>query len=151
EGIHLRALGHGPNPFIMALDPLNEFHAEAVKLFTSMFASIEEQSAETFENAEITESGLDLEAAGLKRPTATWTYLVKDNPFGTDADAALRRLRRKRRRSDPDEEDAETEAEADDVPEADAAQEAEAEADAAPEAEAAPEPEAESEPAEDSD
>jgi len=25
EGIHLRALGHGPNPFIMALDPLTEF------------------------------------------------------------------------------------------------------------------------------
>ena len=33
EGIHLRALGHGPNPFIMALDPLAEFHAEAVRLF----------------------------------------------------------------------------------------------------------------------
>lgn len=30
EGIHLRALGHGPNPFIMALDPLAEFHSEAV-------------------------------------------------------------------------------------------------------------------------
>jgi len=32
---------------------------------------------------------------GLRRPTATWTYLVKDNPFGTAADIALRRLRRR--------------------------------------------------------
>ena len=95
EGIHLRALGHGPNPFIMALDPLAEFHAEAVKLFSGMFGRIEEQSQETFLAAEITPSGVDLEAIGLKRPTATWTYLVKDNPFGTDADTALRRLRRR--------------------------------------------------------
>jgi preprotein translocase subunit SecA len=145
EGIHLRALGHGPNPFIMALDPLAEFHAEAVKLFTHMFDSIEEQSAETFESAEITESGLDLESAGLKRPTATWTYLVKDNPFGTDADAALRRLRKKRKRSDPDEQEADEEAEEEAEPEA--AADGAPEADAAQEAEAA----AESETAEDSD
>src|SRR5262249_50400063 len=60
EGIHLRALGHGPNPFIMALDPLAEFHGEAVKLFSTMFTQIEERSAETFTDAEIIESGIDL-------------------------------------------------------------------------------------------
>jgi len=38
----------------------------------------------------ITADGADLSAAGLKRPTATWTYLVQDNPFGTDIDRALR-------------------------------------------------------------
>lgn len=95
EGIHLRALGHGPNPFIMALDPLAEFHAEAVKLFSGMFDRIEERSMQTFQDAEITGAGVNLERIGLKRPTATWTYLVKDNPFGTDADTALRRLRRR--------------------------------------------------------
>ena len=106
EGIHLRALGHGPNPFIMALDPLAEFHAEAVKLFSGMLTRIEEQSQETFLTAEITSSGADLESIGFKRPTATWTYLVKDNPFGTDADTALRRLKRRAVRDpdpDPDE------------------------------------------------
>ena len=36
------------NPFIMALDPLAEFHAEAVKLFDRLLAAIEERSAETF-------------------------------------------------------------------------------------------------------
>jgi preprotein translocase subunit SecA len=98
EGIHLRALGHGPNPFIMALDPLTEFHAEAVKLFRQLFDKVEQASAETFQTAAITEAGVDLDAADLKRPTATWTYLVQDNPFGTDLDRALRRLVPGRRR-----------------------------------------------------
>ncbi|HEY4852455.1 MAG TPA: accessory Sec system translocase SecA2 [Streptosporangiaceae bacterium] len=92
EGIHLRALGHGPNPFIMALDPLTEFHREAVGLFARLLDQIEELSAETFQTAAITNGGVDLSAAGLKRPTATWTYLVQDNPFGTGLDRALRRL-----------------------------------------------------------
>jgi preprotein translocase subunit SecA len=96
EGIHLRALGHGPNPFIMSLDPLNEFHAEAVKLFTRLFDQVEAAAAETFETATITTEGIDLDAADLKRPSATWTYLVQDNPFGTDFDRALRRLVRRR-------------------------------------------------------
>jgi len=92
EGIHLRALGHGPNPFIVALDPLTEFHREAVGLFARLLDQVEELSAETFQTAAITNGGVDLSAAGLKRPTATWTYLVQDNPFGTGLDRALRRL-----------------------------------------------------------
>ena len=57
EGIHLRALGHGPNPFVMALDPLAEFHAEAVKLFAQLLEQVEERSAETFRTAAITSAG----------------------------------------------------------------------------------------------
>jgi preprotein translocase subunit SecA len=90
EGVHLRALGHGPNPFVMALDPLNEFHAELVDLFGCLLDRVQERSAQTFEALAISSAGADLDAAGLKRPTATWTYLVQDNPFGTEAD----RLRR---------------------------------------------------------
>jgi len=95
EGIHLRGLGQGPNPFGMALDPLAEFHAEAVKLFASLLDQVEERSAETFTTAAITGAGVDLDAAGLKRPTATWTYVVRDNPFGTPLDRALGRLARR--------------------------------------------------------
>jgi preprotein translocase subunit SecA len=98
EGIHLRALGHGPNPFGMALDPLAEFHAEAVKLFARLIEQVEERSAETFRTATITSAGADLDAAGLKRPSATWTYIVQDNPFGSGLDRALRRLSPARRR-----------------------------------------------------
>jgi preprotein translocase subunit SecA len=94
EGIHLRALGNGPNPFGMGLDPLTEFHAEAVKLFRRLLESAGEESAETFQRAEITSAGIDLDAAGLRRPTATWTYVVQDNPFGTAADRVARQLSR---------------------------------------------------------
>jgi preprotein translocase subunit SecA len=87
EGIHLRALGRG-------LNPLNEFHREAVTLFSRLLRDVEERSAETFQTVPITPSGADLGAIGLKRPTATWTYVVQDNPFGTDIDRALRRVGR---------------------------------------------------------
>ncbi len=89
EGIHLRALGFG------SLGPLAEFRREAVQLFASLFDQIEESAAETFSEADITSDGADLDAIGLKRPTATWTYLVKDNPFGSAADRAFSRLRRR--------------------------------------------------------
>jgi preprotein translocase subunit SecA len=87
EGIHLRALGRG-------LNPLNEFHREAVTLFSRLLRDVEERSAGTFQTVPITDAGADLGAVGLKRPTATWTYLVQDNPSGTDIDRALRRVGR---------------------------------------------------------
>jgi preprotein translocase subunit SecA len=92
EGIHLRALGRG-------LNPLSEFHREAVALFASLLRDAEERSAQTFQTVPITDSGADLGAVGLKRPTATWTYLVQENPFGTDIDRALRSAGRLLRRS----------------------------------------------------
>jgi preprotein translocase subunit SecA len=91
EGIHLRALGRG-------LNPLDEFHQEAVRVFSGVFKEVEERSAESFETVPVTADGADLNAAGLKRPTATWTYLVQDNPFGTDIDRALRSVARAMRR-----------------------------------------------------
>jgi preprotein translocase subunit SecA len=94
EGIHLRALGQSPNPFIVSLDPLAEFQAEAVRLYHRLLSQVEEQSAETFGVVTVSADGADLAAAGLKRPTATWTYLVRDNPFGSVADRILRRLGR---------------------------------------------------------
>jgi preprotein translocase subunit SecA len=92
EGIHLRALGTGALGGVR--DPLGDFHAEAVKLFASLLDQVQEHSAETFVTAEITEAGVDLDAAGLRRPNATWTYVVQDNPFGTALERALRGLAR---------------------------------------------------------
>jgi preprotein translocase subunit SecA len=87
EGIYLRALGRG-------LSPLDEFRKEATRAFAGLLAEVEERSAESFETVLITADGADLGAAGLKRPTATWTYLVQDNPFGTDLDRAMRSVAR---------------------------------------------------------
>jgi preprotein translocase subunit SecA len=92
EGIHLRALGFTSSPFIISLDPLSQFHAEAVPLYYRLLGRVEEQSAQTFREVPITADGADLAAAGLQRPTATWTYLVRDNPFGSVGDRVLRSL-----------------------------------------------------------
>jgi preprotein translocase subunit SecA len=92
EGIHLRALGQGPNPFVSSLDPLAEFHSEAIKLFASLVDQVEERSAETFATAPITAAGVDLDAAGVRRPSATWTYLVREKPFDTSLSGALGRF-----------------------------------------------------------
>jgi preprotein translocase subunit SecA len=86
EGIHLRALGRR--------DPLTEFHKESIKLFDRFFDRVGKDSAETFDSVTIADDGIDLEAIGLKRPTATWTYVVQDNPFGSDLDRAVSSLRR---------------------------------------------------------
>ena len=62
--------------------------------FNHLFDEAAQRSAESFETVPITADGADLGAAGLKRPSATWTYLVQDNPFGTDIDRALRSVGR---------------------------------------------------------
>jgi preprotein translocase subunit SecA len=87
EGIHLRALGRG-------LDPLDQFHKEAVRSFNDLFDETQQRSEESFKTVPITEDGANLGAADLKRPSATWTYLVQDNPFGTDIDRAVRSVGR---------------------------------------------------------
>jgi len=87
EGIHLRALGRG-------MDPLDEFHKEAVRGFNSLFDDAQQRAEESFKTVPITAEGADLPAIGLKRPSATWTYLVQDNPFGTDIDRAVRSVGR---------------------------------------------------------
>jgi len=96
EGIHLRALARG-------LDPLDEFCKELARLFARLLDEVAARSAESFRSAVITADGLDPDAAGLKRPTSTWTYLVQDNPFGPDIDraiASIGRLLRKPSRTD---------------------------------------------------
>ena len=80
EGVHLRALGK--------LDPLDEFHRAAVPAFQNLFTEIETRTIATFEETELTD-GWQPERADLVRPSATWTYLVHDNPFGSELDRLI--------------------------------------------------------------
>ncbi|WP_328992967.1 accessory Sec system translocase SecA2 [Kribbella sp. NBC_01245] len=89
EGIHLRSLAGG----MVHMKPIDEFNRSAIESFDTLIADAWNDAAKTFETAEITADGLDLDASGVARPTATWTYLVNDNPFGTEADRILGRLR----------------------------------------------------------
>jgi preprotein translocase subunit SecA len=94
EGVHLRALGR--------LDPLDEFHRAAVPAFNRFVSTVENLTVATFDKVRITEEGWDPAEAGLIRPTATWTYMVHDNPFGSELDrflsAAVKAVRGGRRR-----------------------------------------------------
>jgi preprotein translocase subunit SecA len=89
EGIHLRSLAGG----IVHLKPIDEFNKSAIASFDTLIADAWKDAAESFNEAEIGPDGLDEVASGVPRPTATWTYLVNDNPFGTEADRILGRLR----------------------------------------------------------
>ncbi|WP_131737574.1 accessory Sec system translocase SecA2 [Actinomadura roseirufa] len=85
EGIHLRSLGRG-------LDPLIEFNRDAVPAGKRLLADARASAAAAFGGLTATAGGIDLDAAGLKRPSATWTYLVHDNPFGSLDERTLRGL-----------------------------------------------------------
>jgi preprotein translocase subunit SecA len=85
EGIHLRSLGRG-------LDPLTEFHREAVPAGKRLLERARERAAESFASLQATGAGIDLPDAGLARPSATWTYVVHDDPFGSLDERAFRGL-----------------------------------------------------------
>jgi preprotein translocase subunit SecA len=80
EGVHLRALGR--------LDPLDEFHRAAVPAFNALIPEIETRTVATFEETEIDSDWQPAESE-LVRPSATWTYLVHDNPFGSELDRLI--------------------------------------------------------------
>jgi preprotein translocase subunit SecA len=88
EGIHLRALARE--------SPLDEYQKIAVQAFDPFFPDVYDRVAETFAEAEVTADGVMLDDLGLRRPTSTWTYLVTDNPFGSETDRLFGGLRRRR-------------------------------------------------------
>ncbi|MEV6300373.1 accessory Sec system translocase SecA2 [Actinoplanes sp. NPDC051861] len=80
EGVHLRALGK--------LDPLDEFHRAAVPAFQELLTKVEARTIETFDEVDLTD-GWEPDRAEIVRPSATWTYLVHDNPFGSELDRLI--------------------------------------------------------------
>ncbi len=78
--MHLRALGR--------LDTLYEFHRAAVPAFTNLVPEIERRTLATFEETEFDEDW-EPDETELVRPSATWTYLVHDNPFGSELDRLI--------------------------------------------------------------
>ena len=62
--------------------PLAEFHRQVGLGFLALEERIEDEAVRTFEALEISAGGVDWDRAGLRGPSATWTYLIGDNPFG---------------------------------------------------------------------
>jgi preprotein translocase subunit SecA len=70
EGIHLADIG--------GLDPLEEFHKQVAEAFRKLHGTIEELAAETLRSVEVIDGRIDLDKAGVRGPSSTWTYLVND-------------------------------------------------------------------------
>ncbi|MGB2824293.1 MAG: accessory Sec system translocase SecA2 [Phycisphaerae bacterium] len=74
EGIFLFSVG--------GFNPLDEFHKAAANAFHDFLERVDAAILETFRSVEITAAGIDLDKAGLRGPSSTWTYLINDDPFG---------------------------------------------------------------------
>lgn len=73
EGIHLVRLG-GQMPIL-------EFHKQAIGIFQKYQKMTDHQMIGSFNRIKIKGEKVDLSDTGIKIPSATWTYLINDNPF----------------------------------------------------------------------
>jgi preprotein translocase subunit SecA len=75
EGIHLQRYG--------GLEPLQEFHKQIVNTYGAMMEGLREEVVSIFKRLSARDGLVDLDRAGVRGPSSTWTYLVNDNPFST--------------------------------------------------------------------
>jgi preprotein translocase subunit SecA len=75
EGIHLQRYG--------GREPLTEFHRQIVQAFEELMAGIRSDAVERFSALRVVNGAIDEASLGLAGSSATWTYLVNDNPFST--------------------------------------------------------------------
>lgn len=73
EGIHLTRLG-GQKPVLI-------FQKRVIEVFDALQEAMEKQTIRIFEKLQIRDNQVDLDSAGLKAPSSTWTYLINDNQF----------------------------------------------------------------------
>lgn len=82
ESIHLRAIARET--------PIDEYHRIAVREFKELAHRAKSEAFNTFAEVSIDSEGAHLDENGLARPSATWTYMVSDNPLAGSGNSALR-------------------------------------------------------------
>lgn len=82
DGIHLQALA--------GVNPRDEFHRIALREFHGFFTTAYTRAADIIQTVTTDQLDQDISALGLRRPSATWAYMVTDNPLGTPMDRATR-------------------------------------------------------------
>ncbi|WP_459586902.1 accessory Sec system translocase SecA2 [Corynebacterium camporealensis] len=82
ESIHLRAIARET--------PIDEYHRIAVREFKELAHRAKSEAFNTFAEVSIDSEGAHLDENGLARPSATWTYMVSDNPLAGSDNSALR-------------------------------------------------------------
>ncbi len=73
EGNHLVGLG--------GEDPLTRFRLETAEAFHQMQRDIKQRVLAALPNINLSSDGLQLNDLDLRGPSATWTYLINDDPF----------------------------------------------------------------------
>lgn len=81
ESIHLRAVARET--------PLTEYHRIAVREFKEVAQRAVDDAVDTFESVLIDAAGVHMDDAGLARPSATWTYMVSDNPLSGNGNSVV--------------------------------------------------------------
>lgn len=82
ESIHLRAIARET--------PIDEYHRIAVREFKDLAQRAVDDALDTFKTVLIDSEGAHLEDHGLSRPSATWTYMVSDNPLSGGGNSVLK-------------------------------------------------------------
>ena len=82
HGIHLASYG-GMNPY-------DVFNRQMRMEFDSFLSEVQSRVVQSLQKAEWSETGIDLEAEGLRAPSSTWTFMINDNPRGTVLNILLR-------------------------------------------------------------
>jgi len=85
--IHLRALGRQ--------NPLDEYRRETIFAFDGFLDRVHESALQTLQSLQVVDGAVDLEAAGLRRASSTWTYVVNEDPFGSQSDQIVKWLLKK--------------------------------------------------------
>ena len=73
ESIHLKRVG-GQDPYI-------EFQKLAIKIFDQLLLKLDRHLIQLFNTINIDNNRINWEKLGIRVPSATWTYLINDNPF----------------------------------------------------------------------
>lgn len=81
ESIHLRAIARE--------SPIDEFHRLSIAAFGELAERAVSLARKTFTEAEITADGVSLGDLGLHKPSATWTYMVNDNPLSSTGGSVM--------------------------------------------------------------
>lgn len=81
ESIHLRAIARET--------PIDEYHRIAIREFKELANRAVDHAVTTFGDVVIDADGAHLEEAGWKRPSATWTYMVSDNPLAGSGNSVI--------------------------------------------------------------
>lgn len=69
--------------------PLDEFNKSVCEAYRNLERRIDAEIIAVLDRVNITAEGIDLDREGLRGPSATWTYLVNDTPFGSKLQTIL--------------------------------------------------------------